>query len=153
MPWYLRFSSVVTGIKMTLHRIFSYAKLSGASLTTLHRVLTCAMLSQKYSGKIEQDFFLRNVVWTLLDSIAQDFDLFNVDPRVFRKHCTGVFLCNVVWSLSDNIAQSFALYILVQRVLRQQWTGTSLIRLIKFVNNFVKKRHQYRCFHVKFAKF
>ena len=35
-------------IKVTLHRMFSYAMLSGATRTTLHRVLTCAMLSQEY---------------------------------------------------------------------------------------------------------
>ena len=31
--------------------------LSGAFQATLHRVLTCAMLSQEYQGKIAQDFF------------------------------------------------------------------------------------------------
>ena len=35
-------------IKATLHRVFCYEKLSGASQATLHRVLTCAMLSQKH---------------------------------------------------------------------------------------------------------
>ena len=31
--------------------------LSGACRATLHRVLTCAMLSQEYQGKIAQDYF------------------------------------------------------------------------------------------------
>ena len=35
-------------IKTTLNRIFSYTMLSEASQTTLHRALTCAMLSQEY---------------------------------------------------------------------------------------------------------
>ena len=36
-------------------------------------------------------FFLSSVAWTLSDNLAQGFDLFNVDQRVLRKHCTGVF--------------------------------------------------------------
>ena len=35
-------------IKTTLRKIFSYTMLSGATQTILHRVLTCAMLSQEY---------------------------------------------------------------------------------------------------------
>ena len=35
-------------IKTTLHRVFSYTKLSGASWTTLHKVFSCAMSSQEY---------------------------------------------------------------------------------------------------------
>ena len=35
-------------IKTTLDRVFSYAKLSGASRATLHRILTCAVLSQRH---------------------------------------------------------------------------------------------------------
>ena len=35
-------------IKTTLHKIFSDAKLSGAFLTALNKVFTCAMLSQEY---------------------------------------------------------------------------------------------------------
>ena len=41
-----------------MHRIFSYATLYGAFWATLHRVLTCAMLSQEYQGKTVQDFFM-----------------------------------------------------------------------------------------------
>ena len=52
-------------IKTKLHRILSYTMLSGASRTILHRVLTCSMLPQKYYDKIEQDFSLLNVVWSL----------------------------------------------------------------------------------------
>ena len=37
------------GIKTTLDRICSYAMLSGASQTTLHRVLICALLPLDYS--------------------------------------------------------------------------------------------------------
>ena len=32
---------------------------------------TCAMLSQEYYGNTEQDFFMYNIVWSYLDSIAQ----------------------------------------------------------------------------------
>ena len=35
-------------IKTTLNRSFSYAMLSGATQTALHRILTCTMLSQEY---------------------------------------------------------------------------------------------------------
>ena len=35
-------------IKTTLHKILSYAMLSGASQIILHRVVTYAMFSQKY---------------------------------------------------------------------------------------------------------
>ena len=44
-------------INRTLHRIFSYTKLSGASEATLQMVSSCAMLSQQYQDKITQDFF------------------------------------------------------------------------------------------------
>ena len=37
-------------IKTTLYRIFSYAMLFGAFWTTLHRFITCAMLSQDCIG-------------------------------------------------------------------------------------------------------
>ena len=64
-------------IKTTLHGIFSYVKMSGASRTTLHMVFTCAMLSQEYSGKIAQGFSC-NVIWSLPDNIASGFDLCSV---------------------------------------------------------------------------
>ena len=35
-------------IKTTLHRNFSYATLSGAFWTTLHKIFTCAMLLKEY---------------------------------------------------------------------------------------------------------
>ena len=57
-------------IKTTLNRMFSWAMLSGASRTTLHRVCTCVILSQEYKDNIEQDFFLCNVVWSLLGKIV-----------------------------------------------------------------------------------
>ena len=41
-------------IKTKLHKIFSYAMLSGACRATLHRLLTC----EEYQGNIKQDFFL-----------------------------------------------------------------------------------------------
>ena len=44
-------------IKATLNGIFSDAMLSGAFCATWHRVLTRAMFSQEYQGKIAQDFF------------------------------------------------------------------------------------------------
>ena len=34
--------------RTTLHRVFTCAMLFGASLTTLHRVIICAILSQEY---------------------------------------------------------------------------------------------------------
>ena len=54
------------------------------------------LLRQSYTGfflmqccLIAQDFFLCNVVWGLLDNIAQGFYLCNVVPRVLRQHCIG----------------------------------------------------------------
>ena len=44
-------------IKTTLHGMFPDAMLSGAFRRTLRRVLTCAMSSQEYQGKITQDYF------------------------------------------------------------------------------------------------
>ena len=52
-----------------------------------------------------------------MDNIEQGFYLFNVVPRVLRKHWREFFLCNVVWSLMDNIAQGFYLYRVIPRVL------------------------------------
>ena len=39
-------------IKTTSHSIFSYAKLSGASRVTQHRVFSSAMLSQRYYDNV-----------------------------------------------------------------------------------------------------
>ena len=91
----IRFTPVQScpkSIKTKLHKVFSYAMLSGACRATLHRLLTCAMLSQEYQGNIKQDFFLQNVVCSHSDNIAQNFDLCNVIPRVLRQHCTRPFL-------------------------------------------------------------
>ena len=49
-------------IKTKLHMIFTYAILSGASQTTLHRDLTCPMLSKEYKENIAQYLFLCKVV-------------------------------------------------------------------------------------------
>ena len=57
-------------IKTTLHGMFPDAMLSGAFRRTLRRVLTCAMSSQEYQGKITQDYFLCNVAWSLSDTIT-----------------------------------------------------------------------------------
>ena len=57
-------------IKTTLHRIFSYAKLPGASRATLHRVFICVLLSKEYYDNIAQDFFLCKVVWSVSSNIA-----------------------------------------------------------------------------------
>ena len=35
-------------VQTTLHRVFSGAMSSGVSFTTLHKVFTCAILSQEY---------------------------------------------------------------------------------------------------------
>ena len=48
---YIEFSDVQCcpkSIKTKLHRIFSYAMLSGAFWTTLHKGFNCAMLSLEY---------------------------------------------------------------------------------------------------------
>ena len=66
--------------------------LSGAPRTKLHRILTCAILSQEHQTNIEQDFFLRNVVWSISDNIAQGFDVCNVVPIVLKQNCTEFFL-------------------------------------------------------------
>ena len=42
--------------------IFTYAILFGASQTTLHRDLTCSMLSKEYKENIAQYLFLCKVV-------------------------------------------------------------------------------------------
>ena len=39
----------------------------------MHKDFTCAMQSQEYYDNIEQNFFLCNVVWSLLDNIEQYF--------------------------------------------------------------------------------
>ena len=102
--------------------------LSGVSRATLHRVFACAMLSQEYYNITEQNCFMCNVVWSLLDNIAQGFYLCNVVPRVLRQHWTKLFPCNVVWRLLDNIAQGFYLWNVVQGELRQYWTGLFLVQ-------------------------
>ena len=43
-------------IKTTLNKNFSYVMLSGASQTTLHRFLTCTMLSLEYMTKLHKIF-------------------------------------------------------------------------------------------------
>ena len=53
-------------VKTTFKRIFLRTMLSGGSWATLYKVLTCAMLSQEYQGKTEQDFYLCNVVTRVL---------------------------------------------------------------------------------------
>ena len=73
-------------ISTTLNRIFPYAKLSGASRTTLHKVLNCPMLSQEHQDDFEQDFFLCNVDWCISGNIAQGFDLCNNVVRELTQH-------------------------------------------------------------------
>ena len=46
-------------VKTTLKVIFSCPTFSEASLTKLHKVFTCAMLSQEFWDNIEHDFFLK----------------------------------------------------------------------------------------------
>ena len=53
------------------NRAFSCAILSGVSCATLQRVFATALLSQEYYDIVEQDFFMWNVFWRLLDNIAQ----------------------------------------------------------------------------------
>ena len=65
----------VLSIKTRFNKVFSYAMLSGASKTILHRILTCAMLYRMYKDYTEQDFFLSIVVQSLKTNIAQGFYL------------------------------------------------------------------------------
>ena len=83
--------------------------LSETSWTTFHKVLACAMLSQKYEDNIDLDYFLCNVVWSLLDNIAQDLYLFNVGPWPTDYFYKENNPCNVLWPCWDNIAQCFYL--------------------------------------------
>ena len=97
-------------------------------------------------------FFLCNVVWSLLDNIAQSLYLRNVVPRVLRQHWTGFFpmqccpktgfslvqccpksiktTLNKIFSSAmlcgaswTILHKSFYLCNVVPRVLRQHWTG------------------------------
>ena len=43
-------------IKITWNRIFLNAMLSGAPRTILHKIFTCAMLSQEHYENVEQGF-------------------------------------------------------------------------------------------------
>ena len=79
-------------IKTTLQRIFSDAMLSGAFRVTLHRVLTCAISSQEYQGKIAQDFLYAMLSGASRTALHRVFYRCNVVPRVLRQHCTGFFL-------------------------------------------------------------
>ena len=83
--------------------------LSETSWTTLHKVLACAMLSQKYEDNIDLDYFLCNVVWSLLDNIVQDLYLFNVGPWPTDYFYKENNPCNMLWPCWDNIAQCFYL--------------------------------------------
>ena len=69
-------------INTTFTQDFSSAVLFGASQTTLHSVLTCAVLSQEYLDNIEQVFFLYIVVWTIKGNTAQHFYMCNIVPSV-----------------------------------------------------------------------
>ena len=94
-------------------------------------------------------FFLRNVVWSLSDNVAQGFYQCNavwslsdsIALRFSVQCCPGfepvncrlrtikinlhrsIFLSNVVWSLSDNTVQGFYQRNVVPVVLRQHCTG------------------------------
>ena len=71
-------------VQMTLHWIFSCTMLSGASRTIMHRVSPVKYCPR--SINISQDLFLYNVVFSLLDNIAQGFDLCNVIPRGLQHY-------------------------------------------------------------------
>ena len=53
-------------VMTTLHRVFCYIKLSGASWETLHKVFSCAILSQEYLRQFYTWFF-----YTLLFAPSQ----------------------------------------------------------------------------------
>ena len=90
------------------HFIFSCAMLSGVSWATLFFV--CSILSQEYYDIIEQDFFMWNDFWKLLDNITQG----NIEQDLFQG--------NIFWGPLDSIAQGFYLCNVVPRVWRQHWT-------------------------------
>ena len=80
------------GIKATLHRICSYTELSGASGTRLHRVFTCAMLSQQYNDNIKQDFFF--LIQSCLELLGQyciGFWPVQCFPRSTKKTLQRIF--------------------------------------------------------------
>ena len=115
-------------------RIFSCEMFSGGSWTTLHKVFTCAMLSQDYYDNIEQDLFLDNVFWRLLDNIAQccleptgqnctKFLPVQCCPNSMKTKLNRIFSCVMLsgasW-ITLHKAQSFYLSNVVPRVLRLQ---------------------------------
>ena len=113
---------------LTMSRIFSYEMMSGPSQKTLHRVLICSMLTQKYQENIPQDFFSCNVAWSLSDNIVLGFDLCNVVPRALRQYWTGFFLMQCCLEPLWQHRIEFFLCNVVPGVLRQQYTGFFLIQ-------------------------
>ena len=110
-------------------RIFFCATLSRASWTTLHRVFTSAILSQEHKNNTEQDFFLCNVVWSLLDNITQGFYLCNVGPCLADNFYEENNLYNVVSTMIwGNIAQEYYLVNVVQIHLRQHCKNKLLVQ-------------------------
>ena len=60
-------------ITTTLSRIFSCTMLSGASWTTLYKVLPVQCCPKSVKTTLNKIFFLLNVAWTLFDNIKQSF--------------------------------------------------------------------------------
>ena len=136
-------------IKTILHRIFSYALLHGTSRILLHKVLTCAKLSQEYWDNISEDFS-----YAMLSGASrttwQGFLLVQCCPKGIKAKLHRTFLCNVIWSLSnnmvwaltctklsqeyyDNISQSFFLYKVVWSFLDNIAEGFQLCNVVSRV--------------------
>ena len=96
------------GVSWALHRAFSCAMLAQQYSTTLNssfpvkccleplgqhctRILPVQCCPKSIKTKLNGNFFLCNVVWSLLDNNTQGFYLCNVVPRVLRQHWTRFF--------------------------------------------------------------
>ena len=101
----------------------SCAMLSGVSRVTLHRFFTCAMLSQDYYDNIEQNFFMYNVVWSLLDNIVEGFT-----SEMLSQEC------------QDNIEQDFFSMQCCLDSLRQHWTKLLMKMMINCSCGMVDRR-------------
>ena len=104
-----------------LRLIFYYAILSGASWTTPHGVLTCAMLYKESDNNVELEFFLCTLVWSLKKNITQGFYLCNIVLYnvVLGQHYTEKILCSVVFETPDHIKREKIIFNIDLILLRQ----------------------------------
>ena len=78
-----------------------------ASRTTLHKVFTCAVLFQEYlwqhwTGCFLTECFLCNVVWSLLDNIAQGFITVPCCPKSIKTTLNKIFSCAMLSEASST---------------------------------------------------